>query len=325
MAISSDKDRPTNPWREALQEAATHLTQIPVVPGVTPLREATSTNLRQALEMDARILTAENLQETATRLALRHQEHIVGPTYVRAMLQLKDNHTDIEGLTMLKALRQRANSNGFFIMDYSPEMMMERLISPQYLIAESYGRHPDPQSPLHRVSSPAADCQCWFPEAVANPAEHVDLPDQPADRLYGKAEKYLRSTLSSCGEVKDISSSIQMNNLGLAGAARRLAFRHIKDVVNPARGDHPINFMAASIAELGGIILPDGTKITMEDVKQMSGIKNERSMAIHTGGSFPARHAYTLSDRTVDVQIGNETYQILVDWYYFIHDLRDNH
>lgn len=286
---------------------------------------------KSALSIDAEILDVKDnhvlLDETAHRLSERHNEHWISPAFIKAMIRLPELKADnkVEEINALLApFREKAKGSGFFLMQYSDELMRQHLLSPNYVIAEASGIHPDPVLGMKKVK--AADCQCALPDAksVADGCTPViEMPDTAAGDTILEEDlvNRLRENPGCFAEVKDIVTSLSMGKLMLAGAARRCAFRHIVQEVNPQRGAFPIEEVAASIAQIKGIELPDGTRLLLKDFQQNS-IKNERSVDIHMNGTYPAVLAFILKDRKVPVIMDGQMYYIIVSWLEYVHNIR---
>jgi hypothetical protein len=282
----------------------------------------------RALDIRTEIISSSyehiHAQKNAAILSGRHDEYYIGSRFVNALRKLKADPADQVAWAELQALQEMANS-GFFVMKYSDQMMLERLQSPSYVIAQAYGRHPDSSNGLHRTEIASADCQCFIPDAVMSPSETIEFPIEGRDIIYKKnVVREWTEKPWAIGEVKDIAANHAMNDLKLAGAARRTAFHHIETVINPQRGEFPIEYMAATIGQLNGIVLPNGERVMLNDFKILHGIQNERSLTIHTGSAaYPAKHVYTLVEREVPVEIDGEIYLILVDWFVMSHLLKN--
>jgi hypothetical protein len=283
---------------------------------------------RQALDINAEILHIEDpllLEETAQRLEQRHNEHLVSEKFIQVMLQISElkNEGNLEGVAqLLRPFREKAKESGFFLMHYNAEIMRERLQSPLYVIGESSGKHPDNPG-LGMVK--AADCQCELPEAKSKEDGCEPVMEMPNVRvgdiiIEDEIVKQLIDRPEKIAEVKDIVTSLSMNKLRLAGAARSTAFRKIKQDINPTRGKYAIERIGASIAQIKGIELPDGQQILLADVKQ-DNIKNERSVEAHFNGTNAAVLAYILKNRKVPVNIDGVDYNIIVNWLTFFHNL----
>jgi hypothetical protein len=319
--LSPDPNRQPTPWEEAMNRAR------PIIPAVTEqVRSAASQEIRKALDIDATILrpsTTEELQVSATRLAARHQEHLIATAFVSVVLRLHKDPNDALARAELQLIRDKANESGFFIMNYTPEMMMERLQSPDYIIAEASGRHYLEGHPNALHSVPSADCQIWLPEAAEHPRESLILPESTDFHMEEGLINKCKNRPWAFAEVKDISTSLSMNNTGLAGAARRCGFNYIRDVINPARGEFPIEYVGAEIGMLKGIVLPDGAEVRLENLGESEHLKNKRSMAIHfVHPTETAEQAWILKNRIVSVEFEGEQYGILTNWLMGIHKLK---
>lgn len=338
MIVSPEQTGPEDPIEAALQRAAERLGPI-LSPSAVPVAELQSSNvtsIREALNISASIISGETdeheLMLNAGLLTDRHQEHYIATIIVDILMRLRSNPNDAIALGMLAALRERANKLGFFLMRYTVEQEMIRLTSPDYVVAQSYGRHPDPKNPNHKFKVAAADCQCWIPPTDIVSLDLSDYPNtENGDVIW---DRHLTEKIKAkpwlFGEVKDITSGAAMHGLRLAGAARSCAFSHIKSEVNSQRGDRPVRYMTAAIANVTGIVLPDGTPVRFADVGGQAGLKNERSTDIHVHGRYPASLAYQLVDRTVPVEMEidesgtTETFHILQDWFTYIHQLEQD-
>lgn len=319
-SIPSESGNEPTEWQRALLLKASSQQRVP-----TEISQQTQRQVERALDIQSSILgkDSQDLPNAAHRLAARHQEHFIAPQFVSILLRLMQDKKDQAAWQELKLIRMKANESGFFIMKYTPEMMKQRLLSPNFVIAEASGKHPDPDHSYHAISVPAADCQCWIPDATEKPQQTLTLPKEK-DVIYesGFVEDCIQRPWAY-GEVADISSNAAMNNKGLAGAARSAAFEYIQNVVNPTRGDYPIEYMGAEIGMLKGIVLPDGTQIRLEDMGDPEGVKNERSLGIHFHlTSKPASHGYILKNRIVPVEYNGENYGILTNWLMAIHKLK---
>lgn len=321
--------------KDPLIEALEHVAKV-LVPDEEPDalveqgRMHTVVALNEALDRTTSIISgiddAGQIEHNARTLADRHQEHYIAQQIVTVIEQLKVNPNDKAALTLLAQLRKKANESGFFLMLYTVDMMIQCLTSPQYVVAQAYGRHPNPKNPLHHVVLPGADCQCWVPPVDGFNLADYDFPNLQTDRVIDRhlTQKFIDEPWLF-GEVKDITSSLAMTGLRMAGAARAAAFKHITQEINPQRSDRPVRYMNAAIANVTGIVLPDGTPLRFIEVGGKASLKNERSMDIHIRGSYPATHAFTLHDRTVPVIMNNQEYKILVDWMTYVHDLQNAH
>lgn len=345
MPLSPDsQDRQPTAWERALLKRREQPQEVASLSSIESAQQKSASEIREALDMSAKIISGQSDQKQMVADALlltdRHQEHNIAKIIVDIIIRLRSNPMDPVALGMLAAMRKRANELGFFLMNYPLELEIERLTSPEYVVAQSYGRHPDPQNRHHSSVIPAADCQCWVPPVNITSLDPSDYPDTDnGDFIWDRqlVEK-MKAKPWLFGEVKDITSSVAMQRLRLAGAARSAAFSHIKNEINPQRGERPVRYMTAAVANVTGIILPDGTIVRLADVGGQAALKNEHSTAVHVYGEsrYPTTQAYTLNDRTVTVKMPQDeaddeqddeerlTYKILVDWITFVHQLEQD-
>jgi len=280
---------------------------------------------REALDINTKILTcpenAAYFHSDAERLAMRHQQHYIAPDIVRAMLQLscdKENNKIV-----LAGLRRRANLHGFFLMPYDDAFEMQRLSSPQSVIVEASGRAASEEHQYHNQIVPAADCQCVLPLASTDAPIVLEMPIA-GDNVYEEdIVEELTTNPWLFGEVKDIATSMDMQNMRLAGAARSAAFDHIKNTINLERGEYGVNYIGACIAQVRGIERPDGTQILLKNFREES-IKNQRSLDVHENGRYPAFRAFKLQHRKVPATVDGQNYSIIVSWDVWVHNLHAN-
>lgn len=315
MLYSIGKHLEADREREALQQQLKHLQQ---------LMQKKRWELRRALDIHTTLLTDTDAlkdgEQVAARLAQRHQNHWISPDLVKAIAPLTGNAAETE--RVLEPFRQRANTTGFFLMQYDQEMMLERLTSPSYVIAEASGRSADEDHPRHHAVAPAADCQMGLPEARADAEFVFELPEKNDHIIQAELVEKLKLHPWETAEVKDLATDPGMENGGLAGAARSAAFDHIRDVVNPQRGEFPIRNIAASIAQVTGVELPDGKTVRLiGDLDYRNGIFNTHSVHAHSVGRYPAVPVYNLLNRKVPVEVEGQQYFILVTWMMYFHDL----
>ena len=317
-------------------------------------RDAASGEYRRALNTHVERLSPGN--GIAERLAFRHNRLCMGKDFILATALMGGDSELLETLsrddpdTSLKMevamgvsalpvgaacalhhMSRVASKEGFFLIDYPVEQMERNLQDPLWIVAEASGAHPcDEQG---RVA-PVADYHCHLPSADGNELPSIELPVEIAgddgDHIFcDTVLRQLREAPWRVAMGEDITcdkehslSGLPMSNLGLAGMARRKVLHEIETEINPQRWGHEIRFMGAAIAVVQGMTLPSGEEILLTDLCE-STIKNDRSILVHEEGRNPAKLAWKLVNRRVPVQIGSETYHVIVNWLYYFHDLKD--
>jgi len=285
------------------------------------LQQIESGGRATALDIQAVLLgkdmTAEQVVKSATRLAERHNQHLIAADFVRSVLLAREKGSRQETEKFLSRFRHRAATDGFFIMRYDVQGEAERVLSPQYVIGEASGRHPSSSSSFNNVSVKAADCQCELPLASADAAHVIELPDPSKSDVIANPALLTQILAKpwSVGEVKDITTMLGMGDLRLAGAARTAAFDEIRENINPTRGEFPVEGMVGCIAQLKGIVTPEGEVVRLQEDLQHPPIMNDRSLIAHLNSSYEAHVIYSLADRTVAVTVDGKEYQLLVTWW----------
>lgn len=297
---------------------------------------AYSRNMETLLQTRIAILKG---REHAARLAGRHNEMVISEEFIAALELLKGNASGARviaettgewnpamadtimrahsqengGARLLKNLFKIANESGFFLSRYSEEYERERLEDPNYLIVE--GSIPRPGKPGNTMS--IADSQVRLTPAGAQESV-CPLPQHGDSVVDFDRVVELQEHPGQFGLMEDIACVRQHSQKGYAGFVRDRAFEHIRNDINPQRPEgQEIRQVGAAIAGLLGFERPDGSKVLLSEVKDTRLLINQHSWIAHEKSRYPGIHSYTLHNRRLPVQIGEETYKLLVRWYMF--------
>ena len=209
-------------------------------------------------------------------------------------------------------------NSGFFISQYSEGDMQRRQDDPEYLLVETSIPIPDSEDRLV-----IADCHTRIPACtVSEPI--FEMPDTSrGDVIYLETlVKQIGTRKTRYAIVEDITCVAEHNDRGFAGIARNNAFHRIETEINPARGEHAIEKVAAAIAVLEGVRCPDGSIILLEELGNRMPIKNERSLLAHRFSRHECGMAYYLHRRELPFVINGQVYYIIVGWLMHFLDLK---
>ena len=271
--------------------------------------------------------------QRADDLAMRHNTHLAGPRFFNAVLGYH-NTRNPQFLDAMEKLRRDAKERGLFLFSYDKQKMHNRLVlkypcnadvpteTPQYVVSETGGGHPDRRNPLYDQRIWAADCQIALAAPVQGAKWVVDSfkPNEEVDN--GTLRTLLEGKPWSVASIADITCVKQLAELGYASFAMRHSMEHVVHEVNPLRGPYPVQYFVAEIASLQGIDLPDGTKLRMGqgEFEGVPPIMNDRSL--HVFDSFRSavctpfqtsyirrncRYPFVKSDKY-------KGYSLIVDW-----------
>ena len=285
---------------------------------------------RKALDMRSKV---HNLVGRAKILADRHNEQLRGTQFIKIILDCAEEDEDLarQAREQLEHFQDGVNRYGFFLMRYSEEMEKKRLCPgkkywqhdpekkpiPEYIVAEAWGRHPDPKNPLNNERVVAADCQIHLPLPSKDVPPVVEMPYEGDEFRDEAFVKYLEEHPYAVGIIEDLVCEQRMAELRLASVALSKGLRHIQ-VANENRKIFNITHVTAAIADLCGVIKPDGKEIRLKQDLLVPPVCNERSRHVfsHFRSEFvtPFRTVYILKNRTVPVLYQNQQYEIIVDW-----------
>lgn len=290
--------------------------------------QVTSIRSRAVLDSSAEIVHSP---ERAAALAQRHNELLKGREYIEYALlnagrfdllkkmyeqfvapdivskQMCDVQAGIITPRQLyRSLIHTANDEGYFIEEYTPEFMLKRLQSPDFAISEVSIKTGEGMRAV-------ADCQVRLPHTdVTKPI--FDMPDPPYDMNDSLLEQMAAEPWRFAVE-EDLTCAREFNSKGYAGVARNHAYSHIRNEINPTRGDRKITHAVAAIACMQGIVTPDGEKIKAEPVL------NNRSILAHTKSRYESDLSHQLPNRLVPVRMGDETYNLIVRWMMYAQEI----
>ncbi len=311
--------------RQALADAfaAAHAEILKAEEITEQCRQGARLQFTRALHTRVELLTGSNRhpeirQRDAVRLNDRHEAFYIAPAIVEACLQLSEDKN--RNAQVLAKIRQQADELGYFLQKYNPPFELNRLESPQYIIAESYGQHPDSKNARGNEVLAASDCQCEIPLASNTAPFVIELPIEGDTVRDSGLVDHIKERPWSIGIVHDISTDAGMQRLKLAMEAQRASFAHIIHEINPTRGEFPVEKIAAAIAQVRGIQCPDGKQILLSSFGE-SAIMNQPSLATHLYQKNPPALAYELQHRRVPVEVDGVQYWIIVTWIVFVHSL----
>lgn len=181
---------------------------------------------------------------------------------------------------------------------YTPEDVMAKVCSPQYVISHARGAVVDPATGHLRPSVWAADAQIELPEDMATePLSFVPPADESKDLYFSQhrelAEKVasdIRAEPGCAAVLQDVSTAPyqpdtpadqrypvqEYRDKKLASAATSHAISRIETEVNPER-QVPIRYLIANMFRVPSVTLAEGPEVVFEDA-----ITNEISVIVHS-------------------------------------------
>ena len=306
---------------------------------IKKLQAGAELRFRKALDMGSKV---HNEKRRATILKCRHNERLKGIIFVKCLEDLSGGDSNRVSMAReaLEELQKDIEENGVFLIEYDDELMEERLspgryswrsdpekkLIPEYIVAESWGRHPDPDNPLHTKKVVAADCQIHLPLPKRDVLPVVEIPTDEDILRNSPFIEYLNANPYAVALIEDIVCQEEMGELRLASVAMSKALRHIMEA-NKNRKRNRITHVATSIADLRGIRKPDGTEIMLKEDLGLPPICNERSLHLfsHFKSNYytPFKTAFILKNRTVPIEFRGERYEIILDWIVKASALKD--
>lgn len=275
----------------------------------------------------------------AKHLADAHNEHLIS----HAVIDAAKAHArgDKAGTVTLEDMQESAASAGFFMFPYTPEKMLHRLKAkhpPQeaghtfegvecaaipehreFMIVGIKAPDPDPTRDSYGQTLHGADCQVRLAAPTDNADSIVMMPQEgddikKRDWLQSIQERPWRVAL-----VEDIQSSRQLARNNAAATALDKSITALCHENETKRDARYIRYLAAEIATIRGVVLPDGTEIHFDDDIAIS---NDRSEALFAKFKHSAGHsrrfqlAWELKGRRHNVLMPNdsEPHQLIVDW-----------
>lgn len=288
--------------------------------------EETRAKTDRALDMRLDVTRDPN---AAKRLAERHNSHVVADDIADLIWKYCVNRSP-ELLSQIDAIRSRVKKEGLFVKRYTEEMEAHRLTAtysdgtPEFLIVEASGRHDKEWHPRYRTVAPAADAQFHLPEAKQDAAPVLIWPDTsivdgemrdvPNDTDLIDAMRFNPHCVAL---LEDLATDRGMDHLKLAASAAHRGIIEIVKVLNANRGKHPIEYVAAEIMSVQGI-LKDGHIIRLQGDMKVSPIANTRSLdvAAHFESPFCETFEPAWIRRNQLVPVSHPVVQALVvDWH----------
>lgn len=300
-------------------------------------------SMKRALDIKARLVTDPAY---ANILSERHNAALISQEYI-TLLKLLTETGDKKYEEALKCIRVKAKKFGFFLFKDGQAFMEERLQKTEsrgggshFVIAETYGRHPDPKSEWHETGLWAADCQIQIPGDTMAATSVVQSPDEgKGDVIHNRVfTDAVHEHPESVIIIEDIVCDMRLAHLELASLAMSHSLEEVIYGVNPQRL-HKLGHVAAEIAAVTGVILPKGKRIEDHnggvqericfDGKHQ--IFNGRSMRIFEQFDSPLCSEFELAFQRKDVEhdilmpgddIGNP-HKLVVTWNVMIAKLED--
>jgi len=341
---TESKKAPTN--RPNIDELKQEILQQDAAQRVANDTQEASAKVQKALSITVMDPTDSDYEidadDRAMHLAHRHNDLCIAEDIVQLVLDCEGPVDSIEReglIDKLEAHRKHANKNGFFLMRYTPEFVKSRLTaapysvsigghdeeSPSYIVAEAAGKKPNADGAVEGPPLWASDCNVNLPEPSSSAQEVISsLQDGDTITMEHYANE-LKNKPWSMAIVDDLTCEEDMQHLGLAGASMAKAIESIVERVNPKRGEFPIEYIAAEIASIRGVVLPEGKKIMLPDL-EVNPIGNGRSRYVFEHCRFGFEHAWELVDREHEVLLPGDDpskpHKVIVKWWVMVADLK---
>ncbi len=285
-------------------------------------------DVRRALDVSTEIVTDPS---AGRRLADRHNAHVRTVDIAEHAYEAMLSRGPGEHQEYFAWLRSHVKQHGLFVYPYTPDYEEGRIIArynddtPQYLIVESSGRHPDSAHGRHHMKAPAADAQFHLAKPALDAPKVIEWPrpnrrrGRRRDQLFDEdLIEEMKSMPYSVAVLDDIASDPDMGHLRLAGTALNRGINEIVHTVNATRERHPIRFIAAEIVSVQGFKMKSGKNIRLQSDLQIAPILNDRSVEVFAHFNSPDCESFETAwvRRDSLVPIEHPYVQgILVDWH----------
>lgn len=273
----------------------------------------------------------------APRLYNRHHVHVRLVDLATDLYQayVKRDQDRTEAIAIVEDHREQAQEAGIFLLDFPQTKFEDRILSrhsdgsPEYVIAESYGTHPDQDHPRHSLLLPAADAQFRTPEARRGAKRVFVKPMEEKGDIIRRPEllKDLLEHPYSVAQAEDLAADPDMLRLQLASAAFDKGLMHMREVINPTRGDYPIEHVVGEVVSVRGIRLKGQmNNILLDREIPAPPILNGRSMTVLDHFKNPhVTHfetAWILADRKIPLVNHPYVAYLIANWYVLYAELK---
>jgi|SRR3989344_409218 len=291
-------------------------------------------------------------QRVVDVLTRRHNARLRGRAFVLSLLPLLQGK-GYDAIAAIEAFRAEAKRDGFFLFEYPSDMIRHRIDddyvlpdgsrTPKYIIVEAAGTLPKPKNQeitekdkiLYEPGAWAADCQLALPGLDVQTTPVVPLPKKGDTIDTTRNEGFVDFATENphrVALVADIVCYEKMAGLGLTSAATAEALRILREEVNPQRRGAEIEMVAAELASLKGVVLPDGTELRLgeQEFQQVPPVANERSFYLfehlRSDHCSPFETAMVLRDRKYPIHFKDinpaKPYKIIVNWFIQVASLK---
>lgn len=250
-------------------------------------RASTVESIRQALDIRTEIVTDP---ARAPVFAKRHNAHVQSSNIAEQAFAAWEGSE--KGKQFFAALRKHAAENGIFVYPYEDQLEAERITdthgngAPKFLMIEAFGRHPDPSHPRHTIESSAADAQFQLAEATKDAETILSWPSRKKSRSKRDVidnddlVDEMKKKPHAIAVLEDIASDPDMGHLRLAGSAMNRGIYEIVHNINQTRGEFPIEFIAAEIVSIQGVVFHNNRVVQLQKDLQITPVANGRSLIL---------------------------------------------